>query len=171
MARQHGLDLTTVRPCTIYGAFDPNFTPVFRRLPLTVMPAFLRLSLVYAGDVAEAIALALERPASVGKAYNTAGEGESFWELARAWQEAGGRTAAAMLPLPVPFRMRFDSSRARTELGWRTRPMAEALRETFRLERGAWERTRISVLPARAGPATSAARRGPWGVPPPPSTG
>jgi nucleoside-diphosphate-sugar epimerase len=139
LAREHGLELTTVRPCTIYGAFDPNFTPVFRRLVslrVTVVPAFLRLSFVYGGDVAAAIALALENPASVGKAYNTAGAGESLWELARAWQEAGGRTAAAMVPLPIPFRMDFDSSRARRELGWRTRPMAEALRETFRLEAG-----------------------------------
>src|SRR4029453_7181052 len=31
LAREYGLDLTTVRPCTIYGAFDPNFMPVFRR--------------------------------------------------------------------------------------------------------------------------------------------
>jgi nucleoside-diphosphate-sugar epimerase len=137
LAREHDLALSTVRPCTIYGAFDPNFMPIFRRLvslPVTVMPAFLRMGFVYAGDVAEAIALVLERPGSIGRAYNTTGERETVWELADAWKAAGGRRAFLMLPLPLPFTMRFDSSRARSELGWRSRPLAEGLRETFALE-------------------------------------
>ncbi len=140
LAREHGLALTTVRPCTIYGAFDPNFTPLFGRLvglPITVMPAGMRMSFVYAGDVAEGIALALERDVSIGRAYNLTGDGESAWDLARAWKEAGGRAASVMLPLPVPFAPKFDPGRARRELGWRTRPLVDALRETFRLERGA----------------------------------
>src|SRR5438445_2843815 len=29
LAAQYGLELTAVRPCAIYGAFDPNFTAVF----------------------------------------------------------------------------------------------------------------------------------------------
>jgi nucleoside-diphosphate-sugar epimerase len=136
-AREHDLALTTVRPCTIYGAYDPNFTPLFRRLvglPVTLMPVYLRIGLVYAGDVAEAIALALERPTSIGHAYNTTGDRESTWDLASAWREAGGRAAWLMLPLPLPFTMHFDSSRARSDLGWRPRPLVEGLRETFRLE-------------------------------------
>jgi len=140
LAAAHGIALTAVRPCTIYGAFDPNFVPVFRRvvtLPVTVMPAFLRISFVYAGDVAEGIALALERPAAVGRAYNLTGDRESAWELAAAWRAAGGPTARVMLPLPVPWRMQFDNARAKRELGWRVRPMVDAWRETFQLERDA----------------------------------
>jgi nucleoside-diphosphate-sugar epimerase len=140
LARDYDLQLTTVRPCTIYGAFDPNFMPLFRRLvslPVTVMPAGLRMSFVYAGDVAEGIALALERPVSVGRAYNLTGDGESAWEFARAWQEAGGPAARLMLPLPVPLHPRFDSTRAKDELGWRPRPLVDGLRDTFRLEREA----------------------------------
>jgi nucleoside-diphosphate-sugar epimerase len=137
LAREHGLDLTTVRPCAIYGAFDRNFTPVVRRLvspPVTLIPAFLRPSFVYARDVAEAIALILEKPGSIGRAYNTTGDGESAWQLVRAWKEAGGRAASLMLPVPLPLRTNFDSSRARAELGWHCRPMVEGLRETFQLE-------------------------------------
>jgi nucleoside-diphosphate-sugar epimerase len=136
-AREHGLALTTVRPCTIYGAFDPNFMPVFARLvslPITVMPAWLQIGFVYAGDVAEAIALALEHDVAAGRAYNTTNPDETVWDFARAWREAGGPTALVTLPLPLPVAKRFDSTRARTELGWRTRPLLDGLRETFRLE-------------------------------------
>jgi nucleoside-diphosphate-sugar epimerase len=137
LAREHGLALTTVRPCTIYGAFDPNFMPIFRRLvsfPVTVMPAWLHIGFVYAGDVAEAIALALERDVAAGRAYNTCNEDETVWDFAQAWRAAGGPTAYLTLPLPMPITKRFDTSRARTELGWRTRSLTEGLRETFRLE-------------------------------------
>src|SRR5439155_15254020 len=93
LAAQYGLELTAVRPCAIYGAFDPNFTAVFRRLaglPVTVMPALMHLPLVYAGDVAEAIARALERPVSIGRAYNVTGDDATVWEFARAWRRRAG---------------------------------------------------------------------------------
>ena len=135
-AAEHGLALTTVRPCAIYGAFDPNFTAVVRRLldlPLTIMPAWTRIPLIYAGDVAEAIARALERPAAVGRAYNVTGDDLTMWEFARAWREAGG-PAGFVLPLPFPFARRYDHTRARVELDWQNRPFVQALRDTFARE-------------------------------------
>ena len=138
LAKQHALELTTVRPCAIYGAFDPNFMAVFKRLagfPITIYPAFTRIPLVYAGDVAEAIALALENPVAVGKAYNITGDDRTVWEFATAWKRAGGRAALAMLPLPLPITWRYDNSRAETELGWHNRAFIDALRETIALER------------------------------------
>jgi polyketide synthase/oxidoreductase len=138
LARELGLELTTVRPCTIYGAFDPNFMPVFRRvmsLPVSIAPLGMRMSYVYAGDVAEGIALALERDASIGRAYNLTGDGERWTDLADAWREAGGTTPWLALPVPVPFAPGFDSSRAKRELGWQPRTLVDGIRDTFRLER------------------------------------
>ncbi len=140
LAGEHGLELTTVRPCAIYGAFDPNFTAVFRRLagfPVTVMPALMYLPLVYAGDVADAIARALERPVSAGRAYNVTGDEATVWDFAHAWREAGGPGAWLQLPLLLPWTRAYDNSRARTDLGWKNRPFVEALRETFARERAA----------------------------------
>ena len=136
-AAADGLSLTTVRPCAIYGAFDPNFTRVFRLLiglPLTVMPAWFRLALVYAGDVAEAVARTLERPASVGRAYNVTGDDRTMWDFADAWGAAGGTAARVMIPIPVPIARVYDNSRVRRELGWENRPFVEALRDTFARE-------------------------------------
>ncbi|MGH9389157.1 MAG: NAD-dependent epimerase/dehydratase family protein [Vicinamibacteria bacterium] len=139
LAKERDLELTTVRPGMIYGAFDPNFMPIFKallRLPVSVFPALLRVPAVYGGDVAEAIALALEKTISIGKAYNTAGADRTMWELARAWREAGGKSPRVQIPVPLPVRQAVDNSRAEAELGWSNRPFVEALRETLALEKG-----------------------------------
>jgi dihydroflavonol-4-reductase len=136
LAAEHGLELTTVRPCAIYGAHDPNFMAVFRWLvwpPVTIVPVLTGMPFVYAGDVAEAIALSLEHPVSIGKAYNVTGEDSSVWEFVDSWGKAGGRMPWLRLPLPVPFARGFDHSRARRELGWKNRPLVEGLRETIAL--------------------------------------
>jgi len=137
LAKEHGLELTTIRPGAIYGAFDTNFMAMFKRflgLPITVFPVLLRLSLVYGGDVAEAIALALEKPIAVGKAYNTTGDDRPISEFVDAWKSAGGKTPWLTLPVPVPVRQSFDHSRATRDLGWKNRSFLDALRETFALE-------------------------------------
>jgi dihydroflavonol-4-reductase len=150
LAQRHGLALTTVRPCTIYGAFDPNFTPLFARVvgaPVTLMPAWLTLCFVHAGDVAEAIARALERPAAAGNAYNVTGPPETAWDFAQAWREAGGRTAKLMLPIPVPFGMRYDATRARRDLDFVPRPLVAGLRETFAREAAAADAAPLAAAP------------------------
>jgi nucleoside-diphosphate-sugar epimerase len=137
MAQEHDLELTVVRPCAIYGAHDVNLMPVLRWLvwfPVTVVPVLTGMPFVYAGDVAEAIALCLEKPISVGKAYNVTGEDSSIWQLVEAWGQAGGAMPWLRLPLPVPLTRGFDHSVAARELGWKNRPLAEGLRETFALE-------------------------------------
>ena len=136
-ARAQPLDLTVLRPGAIYGAFDGNFMPVFRALmwpKLTLYPAYFRLPMVYAGDVAEAVALALEKPASIGRAYNITGEDRSAWDFARAWRQAGGRSPWLMLPFPLPYPRVYDTARALRDLGWRARPYLDGLRETLARE-------------------------------------
>jgi dihydroflavonol-4-reductase len=140
LAAEYGLALTTVRPSTIYGAFDPNFMRVLRRvmtLPISIKPLGMRLAFVYAGDVAEGIARALEREASIGRAYNLTGAGEPWEHVARAWRSVGGPTPWLRLPVPLPMAPDIDASRAARELDWHPRSLEEGLRETFHLERAA----------------------------------
>lgn len=137
LAKEYGIGLTAVRPCTIYGAFDPNFMPVFKRitnLAVSIRPIGMRMSYVYAGDVAEGIALALEREQSIGRAYNLTGDGETWQDLTDAWKAVGGRTPTVALPIPIPLAPNFDNARAKQELGWRPRSLVDGLRETLRLE-------------------------------------
>lgn len=136
LAEKLDLQLTTVRPCTIYGAFDPNFMTVARRLlsgPVGILPVGLRLPLVYGGDVAEGIALALERPVSIGKAYNLTGDDLPLTEFVNAWRRVGLKTSLA-LPIPMPLRQSLSHARAANDLAWRNRSYEEALRETLHLE-------------------------------------
>lgn len=138
LAAQYHLELTVVRPCAIFGAFDPNFTPLFKtlaRFPITIVPAPLRVGFVYAGDVAEAIALAFETPVSIGKAYNVTGDDHAFPDFIRAWEEAGGASSFFKIPLPVvPYVQVYDNTRAQHDLGWHNRPLVDAFRETIALE-------------------------------------
>jgi dihydroflavonol-4-reductase len=141
LGEQHGIALTTVRPCGMYGAFDPTFLSVYRRLvegPVAFKVLGTRCPLVYAGDVAEGIVLCLERPVAVGKAYNLTGDVDELRPFVEAWWAAGGRGGKVKLPLPLPVRLspRFDSSSAKGDLGWRNRSYLEGLKETFALERG-----------------------------------
>lgn len=138
-----GLALTTLRPCLIYGAFDANFMPFLRALlalPVSALPVGLHLPMVYAGDVAEAVALALERDVAIGRAYNVTDEPGTFWSFVDAWRDAGGRVPRLLLPFPMPFTRCFDARRAAAELGWRPRPLVDALRETLELEAAATPR-------------------------------
>lgn len=138
LAKEYGIELVTVRPSAIYGAFDTNFTPWMRRLmklPVTLAPAKLNFPLVYGGDVAEAISLILEKWAvASGKAYNTSGEDVSMGLFLDAWKEAGGKAPWVRIPVPLPINRYFDISRAKNDLGWKNRPFVDGLRETFVLD-------------------------------------
>src|SRR3989442_12643148 len=70
-----------------------------------------------------------------------------------AWRAAGGRSARLALPVPFPFRRSYDTTRARTELGWRSRPAGDALRETLALETRPWRRRRGAARLRPAGDA------------------
>ncbi|MCB9682790.1 MAG: NAD(P)-dependent oxidoreductase [Alphaproteobacteria bacterium] len=136
------LDLTTLRPAAVHGAFDRGtLTLWFRRLlslPVTVFPTHVRYPSVYVGDLAEAALRALERPAASGRAYNVCGgDDHTFWDLKNAWRDAGGPSPWLVLPVPVPVHRRFPIDRITADLDWSNRPLVDGFRQTFALEAAA----------------------------------
>ncbi len=133
LAGELGLALTTLRPYAIFGAFDQNsFSLWFERLmrlPLTPFPRGLNLPMVYAGDLAKALCLTLQQPATEGLALNVAGEELDFWAFADQWRAAGGFSPRLRLPIPVPFRRRLDDTRLRTLTGWQPQPVVDSCTE------------------------------------------
>jgi nucleoside-diphosphate-sugar epimerase len=122
-----GVGLTIFRPCGISGARDPllmGALTLLSRFPVAPMPVFTRIGVVHAEDVAEAVALSLERPeVAAGKAYNLQGATASLWRVARQFRAAGGPSARVWLPIAFPFLLRYDDARARRELGWQPRSL------------------------------------------------
>lgn len=139
VAEARGLELTSLRPGAVHGAFDVSTITVWLRrllsLPIAPFPTHTQFTSVYVGDLAEAVALSLKTPASVGRAYNICGEAETtLWRLKDGWAEAGGRMPKLILPFPLPIRRIFEISRAKEELGWSNRPVADGFREMFARE-------------------------------------
>jgi dihydroflavonol-4-reductase len=140
-ADEHGIQLTTLRPAGIYGAFDTNLTRFHKLLmaclPLTLYPCVIRFCMVYAGDVAEAALLSLEGEISVSKAYNVVGEDHSTWEFGSVWKRLAGRAPLLRVPIPVPYRRLYSNQRIKRDLGWRSRPYEEGIRELLETEAAA----------------------------------
>lgn len=138
-AKAANIALTTFRPCGITGPADPLLMASIARVmrwPIALLPVGMAIGVVHAEDVAEAVALALEQPAiAAGKAYNLQGETVSLWQLADAWRNAGGGSASLRVPVPVPFSLRYDDTRARRELGWRPRELARIVEEAVHARR------------------------------------
>lgn len=136
---RRGIALTALRPCGITGPHDPLLMGTlerFMRLKLAPFPAFVQIGVVHAADVAEAVCVALERPqVAAGKAYNLQGNTVSLWEIGDAWRRAGGGAPWLRVPIPVPYRLCFDDSLARRELGFRPRGLAEICREAIAARR------------------------------------
>ncbi len=57
-----------------------------------------------------------------------------FAEFLAAWREAGGQAPRVAIPVPVPFAIGYDTSRAEADLEWRSRSYVEGLREAFARE-------------------------------------
>jgi nucleoside-diphosphate-sugar epimerase len=156
-----GLQLTILRPPLVYGAsVRANFLAlaraVDRRLPLPLASVRNRRSLVYVGNLADAIVRCLETPASVGRAYPLSDEGAapSTPELCVALGIALGRPArlvrcppslleiaAALVgrraaALSLTRNLEVDGSDFR-RLGWRAPyTLADGLRATAEWFRG-----------------------------------
>ena len=132
------LRLTIVRPGFVIGVGD-RFQPLFRKLVcgrIAWIPYWVRVPLVSAGDVAEAIVRCLERPSTEGATYNLVGPDASWADVARAWEQAGGPIARFRLPLPIRLRHGFNCSRAHTDLDWQPLGLIGALQAPLAGERG-----------------------------------
>ncbi len=137
LSEEHDLQMTAIRPSGVYGAHDPNVTPAMLKLarkPLSL--PYLRLSLVYGGDVSKAVCRTLSDDATIGRAYNTAGPDVSLNVFLGEMRAAYGIKMPFRVPLPIPMRLTFDSSRSAAELGFENRSFREGLADTLRLERG-----------------------------------
>lgn len=140
LAEERGLQLTTIRPHAVHGAFDNHSLMSWMKWlnggPVGLWVKRLQYPSVYAGDLADAFARALEHEVSIGRAYNITGEPDvhDFWALLDAWKAAGAHVPAVVVPLPVPMRRRYDITRATTDLGWSNRPLADGFAEILALE-------------------------------------
>jgi nucleoside-diphosphate-sugar epimerase len=137
LAPDLSVDLTIVRPGQLYGAFDSTIPMIRPFLRIGLVPLGLRIPLAYGGDVAEAIVTCLETDETIGDIYTLAGPDRSAREFADAWRAAGGRIARFTIPIPIPIRFSYDTTRAVARLGWRHRPFLDALKETFAIEAAA----------------------------------
>jgi nucleoside-diphosphate-sugar epimerase len=132
-ARAHDLALTTLRPGPIYGSRDPKATArIIHRLTHTrVVPApTVGVPWVHVGDVAVSAVTALARPETSGRAYNLAGPPVSQLTFLRAMKRALARPGLAwLLPIPVPFSVRYDTTAAARDLAFVSRPLEVGLAE------------------------------------------
>jgi len=162
VASATGLECVTLRAPLVYGpGVKANFLSLMRALdrrwPLPLGAIRNRRSLIYAGNLASALALACEHPAAAGRTFLVSdGEDVSTPELARRIAAALGR--GAWLPrIPVGVlraagrlagregavarlcaSLQVDSSAIRDALGWwPPHTMAQGLEQTARWFRAA----------------------------------
>jgi nucleoside-diphosphate-sugar epimerase len=101
-----GMRVSTVRPALIYGERDRHVARRIDRavrLPLVPLPDGGRhvLPLVYAGNVASGIVLALDTAAAAGRAYNLAQDHATpLRDLLGLWCDLRGRRVPLMPPVP-----------------------------------------------------------------------
>ena len=110
--RLHEADLirlTTLRPSVVYGERDRAAVPIMvRYASLPIVPLLgggrLRLPLVYAGNVADGVVAALDRPSAVGRAYNLAMDEPVRARELVTWiaAERGRRRLAVRIPAMLP---------------------------------------------------------------------
>jgi nucleoside-diphosphate-sugar epimerase len=145
VATESGLEVVVLRPPLVYGpGVKGNFLRLMRLVasgtPLPFASIANRRSLVYVGNLADAVVAAADVPGAAGRTYLVAdGEGVSTPDLVRAIATALG-ARARLLPCPPALlelgaalagrraeiarltgSLQVDASAAARELGWRPR--------------------------------------------------
>lgn len=155
--RANGMDIVIVRPPLVYGpGVRANFLglmkAVSKGVPLPLGAVDARRSMVYVGNLADAIRVLAASPRPLNGVFHvTDGNDLSVAEMIRAIADALGRPAR-LLPVPVAWLrgigrvtrqsarverltgpLRMDGSRLREELGWMPPwPVSKGLAETAR---------------------------------------
>jgi nucleoside-diphosphate-sugar epimerase len=155
IGQETGMEVVVVRPTLVYGpGVKANFlamlSMIMKGIPLPLASINNKRSLIYVGNLVDALATCAVHPSAAGKTYLVSdGEDVSTPELIRRTARALG-VPARLFPVPASV-MRFagaitgkrapvnrllgsltvDSSRIRSELGWKPPfTMEEGLRET-----------------------------------------
>lgn len=162
IGKDTGMEVVVLRAPLVYGpGVKANFLRlmrlVARGVPLPFASVTNLRSVLYVGNLVDAIIRSLEAPAAAGKTYLVSdGEDVSTPDLIRALAGAL-QVPARLFPCPVAVlraaaavlgrgeemarlvgSLQVDSSRIRSELGWRPRySLADGLRETARWFRDA----------------------------------
>lgn len=126
LAQELGLSLTALRPAPVYGPRDPKLTARLRARaarPVVLAPT-VRVPFVHARDVADAAVAALDRPASIGRAYLLAGPPVPVADVLAHIRDAQGHRGLH-LRLPLPLGVTYDTAAARRDLGFSPRPWRE----------------------------------------------
>ncbi len=132
LAAERGLGLTVLRPGPVYGGRDPKTTSRYRALldrSVVALPT-ARIPHVHAADVAACCVAALDNPASVGRDYFVTGPPVSLVELVATLRDLAGR-GPWIVPLPVPFALRYDDGPAIRDLSFRPRDLRAGLAEVL----------------------------------------
>jgi nucleoside-diphosphate-sugar epimerase len=163
VASETGLEIVILRPPLVYGpGVKGNFlrllNAVYRRVPLPLGSVKNRRSLIYLGNLVDAIALCVSHPRAAGQTFLVSdGKDLSTSELVRRLADALGRPAHLLSVPPALLKLagsvtgksdavarlteslRVDSSKIRAELNWSPpHSMEEGLRET-----AAWFRATV----------------------------
>jgi nucleoside-diphosphate-sugar epimerase len=112
-----------LRPPAAYGPRDEAFLPLFKAIQAHILPRFgggrQTLSLVFAEDLAEAVATCLTHPAAAGKTfYVTSGEVTTARAMAG---EIAGQMKTWTLPLSLPTAALWPLCCLQETLSWLTR--------------------------------------------------
>lgn len=142
IARETGLEVVVVRPPLVYGpGVKGNFAQMLKVLakgiPLPLASVSNRRSLIYVGNLVDALIICATHPAAAGETYLVSdGEDVSTPGLLRQLGAATGRPARLFLCSPVLLKLagritgkadqverllgslQVDSSKIRHELGW-----------------------------------------------------
>ncbi|GEM88806.1 complex I NDUFA9 subunit family protein [Oceanithermus desulfurans] len=110
LVRASGLDWTIFRPSLVFGEGDEFFGKILKglvRMPLPFIPIIgtgdYPFRPVWAGDVAQAMAQSLEKPVTIGEAYDLVGPKEyTYRELILLVRDALG-SRKPLVSLPVGF--------------------------------------------------------------------